>query len=203
MRTISTRRTTLAAALSTAALAAALALPAPARATQPALGPPAGELSGWLILGAGYGYGSGYHGGFGVGGRYRLSLVPEGLLQGANLQVRDTLELELGGDIVRYAYGYRSPPTSYDYAWWAIRPRAGVMWNFWLTPRLALYPKLDLGYEFGWFDGWDSSVGPHPSYAGLFLEPSVGLIYRLRDGATSLRVELGSEGLKLGLGLAF
>jgi hypothetical protein len=116
--------------------------------------------------------------------------------------VRDSLDLEFGADLVRYAYGYRVPPYAYDYVWWAFRPRAGLLWNFWLTPQLALYPKLDLGYEFGWFDGWNSAAGPRPGYAGLFLEPSVGLIYRLRS-ATSLRVELGSEGLKLGLGVAF
>jgi len=178
-------------------LAAALLAATPALA-QPA---PAGELSGWLILGAGYGYGAGYHDGFGVGGRYRVALVPEGLIQGRGT-VRDSLDFEAGADLVRYAYGYRSPSLNYDYTWWAFRPRAGLLWNFWLTPQLALYPKLDLGYEFGWFDGWNASAGPRPGYAGLFLEPSIGLIYRVRP-ATSLRVELGSEGLKLGVGVAF
>jgi len=188
-------------ALAAALLAAALLTAAPARAAQPARAAADGELSGFLVFGAGYGYGTGYHDGFGLGGRYRLSLIPEGLIQGRGT-VRDSLDLEFGADLIRYRYGYRSPGLAYDYTWWAFRPRAGLMWDFWLTPQLALYPKLDLGYEFGWFDGWDANAGPRPGYAGLFLEPSIGLIYRVRP-ATSLRVELGSEGLKLGIGVAF
>ncbi len=177
------------------------AAPAAARAATPAAQPP-GELSFLLIFGAGYGHDSGYDSGFGVGGRYRLSLAPQGILNENRGQVRDSLDLEFGGDLVNYHYRYRTPPYDYGYSWWAIRPRAGLMWNFWLTPQLALYPKLDLGYEFGWFDGWNDAAGSHPSYAGLFLEPSVGLIWRFRP-ATSLRVELGSEGAKIGLGFVY
>jgi hypothetical protein len=192
--------TTSALRLALAALAAlTLAAASPARAAPPAGAPrAAGELSGLLIFGAGYGYGAGYHDGFGIGGRYRMALVPEGLLAG-RAQVRDELDLEFGADLVRYDYGYRVAPFNYNYSWSAFRPRAGLMWDFWLSPQFALYPKLDLGYEFGWFDGWDPNAGPRPSYAGLFLEPSIGLIWRFRP-ATSLRLELGSEGLKLGLG---
>jgi hypothetical protein len=182
-------------------LLAALLAAAPAHAAEPPAARGGGnELSGLLILGAGYGYADGYQNGFGVGGRFRTPLLPQGLIQGG--QVRDSIDLEAGADLVRYAYGYRSAVYNYDYVFWAFRPRAGLMWDFWLTPQLALYPKLDLGYEFGWFDGWNSTVGTHPTYAGLFLEPSIGLIYRLRS-STSLRLELGSEGLKLGVGVAF
>jgi len=179
----------------------ALLLPStPAQAAGPARGG-SDELTGWLILGAGYGYHSGYQSGFGLGGRYRLALA-DGVLRDNASHVRDTFDLEFGGDVVRYAYGYRVAPYHYDYTWWTVRPRVGVMWNFWITPRLALYPKLDLGYELGWFDGWNSSYGGHPGYGGLFLEPTIGLIYRFRP-ATSLRVELGSEGAKIGLGFAY
>jgi hypothetical protein len=187
-----------------AALVCATLAPTPAAAKAPPAAPAPtrsdGELTGWLILGEGIGYGSGYQFGFGVGGRYRFSLVPEGLIQ--HPRVRDTVDLEFGGDLVRYAYGYNSTFYNYDYTWWALRPRVGAMWNFWLTPRFALYPKLDLGYEFGWMSGWNSAAGPSPTYSGFFVEPSVGLIYQLRNGA-DLRAELGSEGLKLGLGFTF
>lgn len=177
------------------------AAPAAVRAAPPASQPP-GELSVLLVFGAGYGYDSGYDSGFGLGGRYRLSVAPQGILNENRGQVRDSIDLEFGGDLVNYRYHYGAPPPDdFGYSWWAIRPRAGLLWNFWLTPQLALYPKLDLGYEFGWFDGWNGAAGSHPSYAGLFLEPSVGLIWRFRP-STSLRVELGSEGLKLGLGFA-
>lgn len=190
--------------LSTLALAALLAA-SPARAARPAeqVQHPAGggELAGWLILGAGYGYHDGYQNGFGIGGRYRTSLVPEGLIGPNSSRIRDTVDLEFGADLVRYTYRYSVPGTTYDYSWTAFRPRVGAMWNFWFTPQLALYPKIDLGYQFGWFDGWNAP-GPHPSWSGLFLEPSIGMIWRFRP-ATSLRVEAGSEGLKLGLGFAY
>ncbi len=186
--------------VSTLALAALLAA-APARAAQPAPRAAPGELTGWLILGAGYGYHDGYDSGFGVGGRYRMPLAPQGLLGPNQSNIRDTVDLEFGADLVRYAYHYGGVGGPYDYSWTAFRPRAGVMWNFWVSPQVALYPKLDLGYQFGWFDGWDAPGG-HPSWSGFFLEPSLGLIWRFRP-ATSLRVEAGSEGLKLGLGFAF
>lgn len=185
--------------ISTLALAALLAAP-PARAAEG--GRHGGdELTGWLILGAGYGYHEGYESGFGIGGRYRTSLVPGGVLRPNQSNLRDSIDLEVGADLVRYSYHYRVAPYDYSYTWTAFRPRAGVMWDFWLTPQLALYPKLDLGYQFGWFDGWDYP-GPHPGWSGLFLEPSIGMIWRFKP-ATSLRAELGSEGLKLGLGFAF
>jgi hypothetical protein len=188
-------------------LLAALAAPAAALATQPAPAPgPAGgrgrdELSFLLILDAGYGHGGDYESGFGLGGRYRLSLAPQGVIRPGSSSVRDSIDLEFGGDLVRYDYHYHTAPYDYHYAWWALRPRLGVMWDFWINPQLALYPKLDLGYEFGWFDGWEPAAGSHPHYDGLFLEPAIGLIWRFRP-ATSLRVELGTQGLKLGLGFA-
>jgi hypothetical protein len=189
-------RTFIAASTLVALLAAA-----PAQAAQPAHGSP-GELTGWLILGAGYGYHDGYDNGFGLGGRYRTALVPEGVLRTNASSIRDSIDLEFGADLVRYDYSYRVAPYNYGYSWTALRPRVGAMWDFWFTPQLAVYPKLDLGYQFGWFNGWDQNAGPHPGWSGLFLEPSLGLIWKFRP-ATSLRVEAGSEGLKLGLGFAY
>lgn len=183
-----------------ATLLAGLLVAAPAHAAEPARHT-AGELTGWLILGAGYGYHDGYDNGFGLGVRYRMPLLPGGILRPNASGIRDTFDLEFGADLVRYAYRYRVAPFDYAYSWTAFRPRAGVMWNFWFNQQLALYPKLDLGYQFGWFDGWDSTASS-PSWSGLFLEPSIGLIWRFRP-ATSLRLEAGSEGLKVGLGLAF
>lgn len=185
--------------LTTIALASLLSA-SPAAGAEPARRVGGDELTGWLILGAGYGYHDGYQSGFGVGGRYRTSLAPQGLLGPNASRIRDSVDLEFGADLVRYAYRYNVAP-AYDYSWTAFRPRAGVMWNLWFSPQVALYPKLDLGYQFGWFDGWDAP-GSRPSWSGVFLEPSIGLIWRFRP-TTSLRAEAGSEGLKLGLGFAF
>ena len=185
-----------------AALLSGLLASAPAHAAQPARAPATGELTGWLILGAGVGYHDGYDSGFGIGGRYRMPLVTEGVIRPNASGIRDTVDLEFGADLVRYDYSYRVAPYDYGYTWTAFRPRVGVMWNFWFSPQFALYPKLDLGYQFGWFSGWNNAVGPSPGWSGAFLEPSIGMIWRFRP-ATSLRVEAGSEGLKVGLGFAF
>jgi len=189
--------------LSTLALAALLSA-APAQAARPAEAAaraPVGyeELTFWGILGAGYGYHDGYESGFGVGGRYRMALVPEGFIRPNASRIRDSFDLEFGADLTWYTY-YVPAPVNDRYTWTAFRPRAGVMWDVWFTPQLAIYPKIDLGYQFGWFSGYPG--GSHPSWSGIFMEPSIGLIWRFRP-ATSLRVEAGSEGLKLGVGLAF
>lgn len=184
--------------LSTLALAALLAAaPAPA-AAKPA---GTGELTPLLILGAGGGYHSGFDSGWGFGIRYKMPLAPKGVIGPNASNIRDEVDLEFGGDLVRYQYGYNVPPDQFHYSWTSIRPRVGVMWEFWFTPEIALYPKLDLGYEFGWFDGWDAPGDP-PGWNGLFLEPSIGFIWQFKP-TTSLRVEAGSEGLKLGVGFAF
>jgi hypothetical protein len=135
--------------------------------------------------------------GIGVGGRAMLPLAPQGILQ--HPRIKDELTLELGADLVHYSdrVGY---PYYVDYSWNGFLPVVGATWNFWFTPDLALYPKLDVGYWFGWYRGWDDRYG-RSSYGGAFLQGAVGLIYRLQ--AVSLRVELGSGLLRLGAGFAF
>jgi len=185
--------------LSTLALAACLAA-SPALAAEKAAAAAQGELTPLLILGAGNNYHDGYDSGWGVGVRYKTALVPRGVIGPNASSIRDEVDLEFGGDLVNYDYRYNVPPFDYRYSWTAIRPRVGVMWEFWFTPQIALYPKLDLGYEFGWFNGWDAPGSP-PAWNGLFLEPALGFIWQFR-ATTSLRVEAGTEGLKLGVGFA-
>ena len=174
----------------------ALLAAAPARAAEGAAA--RGELTPLLILGAGTGYHDGYDSGWGVGVRYRMPLAPRGVVGPNASNIRDQVDLEFGADLVSYDYHVTVPP--YDhYGWTALRPRVGALWVFWFTPQVALYPKLDLGYQLGWFHGW--AGGPSPAWNGLFLEPSLGFIWQFRP-ATSLRLEAGSEGLKVGLGFA-
>jgi hypothetical protein len=186
--------------LSTLALAAMLAA-APAQAANQAPATATGELTPLLILGAGAGYHDGYDSGWGVGLRYKMPLAPRGVIGPNASNIRDEIDLEFGADLVTYAYRYNTPPYDYRYSWTALRPRVGVMWEFWFTPQIALYPKLDLGYQIGWYSGWDAANSP-PAWNGLFLEPSLGFIWQFKP-TTSLRIEAGSEGLKVGVGFAF
>ena len=119
---------------------------APAQAKQYAAGPTgATSLSFALDLDPGpYGWGLGF--------RVGLPIAPNGVIHGA--KVRDEFQLEVGGDYLHYeaSTGW---PNDYHYSWNGIVGVAGLQWNFWLVPQLALYPKIDLGFSSGWYTGID------------------------------------------------
>ncbi len=194
---------TLFAAILLLAASSALAAPrsaAPSSAPAPRSG--SNSLSGWLVLDPGP------FDGVGVGGRVGIPLAPQGVLH--NPRVRDDITLEVGADFVHYSldfgyYDYYGYYYNGNYSWNGILAVGGVAWNFWFTPQLALYPKVDLGYFFGWYSGWNDAWGyggyGRASYGGLFLQGAAGLIYRFQT--VSLRVELGSGLLRAGVGMSF
>ena len=138
--------------------------------------------------------------GAGAGFRVAVPIAPQGLL---HARIRDELVLELGMDYVHYAAHLGWPYGAYDYSWNGLLAVGGVAWNFWLTPQLALYPKLDLGWWFGWYDHYNGAYGPYyHSFDGIFAQVAGGLIYRL-PSRVDLRVELGSGLLRLGIGIPF
>ena len=77
----------------------------------------------------------------------------------------------------------------------------GGMWNLWLMDNFAIYPKIELGYAFGWLSGWNVP-GPTPTYGGFFWDAAAGALYRVNNTVT-LRAEAGYAGLKLGAGWLF
>ncbi len=187
-----TLRMTLAALAALALAAPAAAQQRPVRKTAP--GPGGQMLSVWAVLDAGP------VDGIGIGGRVMFPLVPEGLLH--HPRIRDELTLEVGADFVHYEDRVGFYPTYVDYSWNGFLAVAGGTWNFWLTPDLAVYPKIDLGWWFGWYSGWDDRYGyGRGSFDGLFLQGAVGVVYRLRT--VSLRAEAGSGLLRLGVGFAY
>jgi hypothetical protein len=188
---------TLAATVTVLALAATPAAAASAvmstRSSAP--GPGDRSLSIWAVVDPGP------YDGLGVGARYTLPIVPEGVLHSPS--VRDELTLELGADFVRYSDRVGFPPGPFvDYSWNGFLAVAGGAWNFWFTPRFAAYPKLD----FGWWYGWYSPSSPAPgfrraSFDGLFLQGALGVIYRF--DRVALRVEGGSGLVRAGVGIPF
>jgi hypothetical protein len=185
-------------ALVALALAPALAPAQEQGGTQP-LRAGTENLSGWLVLDPGS------PAGIGLGARFMIPLVPEGLLAGQGLRVREELALEVGADFLHWSYDWRY----YDYGGlrWvndsysvnALEVVGGVMWNWWLTPRFALYPKLDLGYRIAWISGWNDTWGNHESYSDLFVNGALGAIFKLRKVA--VRIEAGNHSLRLGVGV--
>jgi hypothetical protein len=181
--------------LATAALAAAILTATPALAAPPpAAATGSKSVVGWGILGWGSAVG--------VGATFQLPLVPQGLIHDPGFRLRDSLDLDLGIDYLSYWNHYYTGPYYYDVS--EVNLHAGVIWNFWLTPTLAVYPKVGLGYSIatytyspGWNPGWN-----HGSYGGLYPELAVGGQLRL-SGALTVRSELGWSGLKVGLGFDF
>jgi hypothetical protein len=211
MRTLTVTASLLALSLAVPATAALAqtAAPAPEAAPPPALntsaptgaptavtGGAAPSLTGpsiWGIL---------PWGGFGVGGRFMIPLGIRPLL--VNTPVRDSFALDVGADLLHWSYDFGlAGAGGFNYSWTEVLPVAGLMWNIWLNDRFAFYPKVELGYAFGWFSGWDGMNGvSQPAYGGFFWDGAVGAMYKLPAGVT-LRAEAGYAGLKLGAGWLF
>jgi hypothetical protein len=136
-------------------------------------------------------------GGLGVGARFMMPLGVRPLLVNTNL--RDSFALEFGADLLHWSYSY--PGLGFSYSWTEVLPVAGVMWNIWVNDRFAFYPKVELGYAFGWYSNLGSSSAVN-SYGGVWADGAVGALYNVGGGLT-LRAEAGSSGLKLGAGWLF
>jgi hypothetical protein len=187
-------RTLLLAALLLAASPAAAAPERPAATHSTAPGRGAHALSLWGVLDPGRADGVGF------GARFTLPIEPNGVL--AHPRVKDEFTLELGMDFVHYEDRVGVPGFfEVDYTWNGFLLVAGGTWNFWFTPRFAVYPKLDVGYLFGWYSDEDFGPVGRRDFDGVFLQGAAGLIYRF--DTLSLRLELGSELVRLGVGFRF
>jgi len=191
----------------TAARAGAMTDPAAAPAGQSA--PPTAYSSGSTSAAWGNGGAPAMHGpsvwgilpwgGVGVGGRFMLPLNFPPLLR--NTQFRDNFALEFGADLLHWNYNFGFAGFGYSYSWTEVLPVVGAMWNIWVNDRFAFYPKLEIGYAFGWFSDLGNNMA-QASYGGVFADGAVGALYNLSGGLT-LRAEVGYAGLKLGAGWLF
>jgi hypothetical protein len=181
--------------LSAVALSLALAA-APAQAKQAGAGPTGAGPTGATTLSFALDLDPA-PGGWGFGGRVGFPIAPNGILHSP--KVRDEFQLEVGGDYLHYEQHAGFAPYDFHYSWSGIVGVAGLQWNFWLVPQLALYPKVDLGFSTGWYSGWDSYYGyDQHHYGGLFAQLAAGLIWRLQP--LDVRLELGTELVRLGVG---
>lgn len=169
-------------------LAAAPALAAPrGGATMEGVG------SVFLLLDHGYDAGAGY----GVGARYQKLLVPEGVLRAQG--IRDEIGLEFGFDFIHYSWHYAG------YGGWSyteFAPLVGGTWNVWLNDKVAIYPKIDLGYRIGTWDVPNDYPYGHPhGYGGFTVEGAVGAVIRV--DRLLVRAEAGTAAFRLGLAVSF
>ena len=135
--------------------------------------------------------------GIGVGARFMFPLGIKPLI--TNSSVHDSFAIEGGADYLHWSYGLAG---FNDYSWNAIVPVVGIMWNIWINENFAAYPKVELGWAFGWVSLPNGYSGTYSSHSGIYPDFAAGVLYRLNNGIT-LRGEIGYAGLKLGAGWLF
>lgn len=152
------------------------------------------DVSAFVALGYGYSYTTG----FGVGGRYQFSVVPEGFIKSP--KVHDELGIEAGLDYFHLGWSANYGTGNYSWSYNEFTPVVGVVWNVWLNDKIAVYPKIDLGYHIGSisasFNG-QSVDTTGVSFGALYFQGTGGIVYRLSD-AFALRAEAGWSSLRLG-----
>jgi len=143
----------------------------------------------------GYGY-SGLGSAPGVGLRYQKTLVTGVSLHGP--KVHDDIGFEGGFDFVHYSWQLPGFP-QYNWSYNEVSVLAGVVWNFWIGDKLALYPKVELAYGFGSSSSFEGVAAP--SYGGLWFQGAGGVAYKF--GPIALRGEAGWRAVRLGAGYSF
>jgi hypothetical protein len=143
----------------------------------------------------GYGY-SGLGSAPGVGARYQMTLIKDVGRYGG--KVHDDIGIEGGVDFVHYSWSLPGYP-QYSWSYNEVSVLAGVVWNFWIGDKLALYPKVELAYGIGSASTQNGIAAP--SYGGLWFQGAAGAAYKL--GPIALRAEAGWRALRLGAGYSF
>jgi hypothetical protein len=140
-------------------------------------------------------------GGYGIGARYMIPLPITQLL--TRTKFHDYWALEFGADIMHFNYDYGVVGAQgFSYSWTEIVPVVGMMWQFWINDSFAVYPKVELGYAFGWYSDTNGASGGLSGGNHLFPDGTAGLLYKLGNGIT-LRAEAGYLGGKAGLAWLF
>ena len=80
------------------------------------------------------------------------------LLANTGASIRDNWDLEFGANLLHWSYNFGAPGNYVQLQLDRGVPVVGVMWNLWFTRNFALYPKLELGYAFGWFSDWNTEA---------------------------------------------
>ncbi len=185
-----------------AMLGASPAFAAPPRAAGGSGGSGGSGLDGNVTVLGILGYSYYFANAYGLGIRYQKTLAPNLL----RAQIRDDLALEGGLDLTYSSWtSYWDYPYTVTGTYTAVSPVVGLVWNFWLNDKIAIYPKMDLGWEFGSVK-WDST-NPYwnstlywssHAYGGAYLDLAGGLAIKLER--VSLRLQAGIHGLYAGVG---
>jgi len=153
------------------------------------------QVSAWGIYSYRYSWG-----GYGLGARYQKTVLPQGLLN--NPAIREDIGIEGGIDFVHYSWDHGYFASNYNFSYNEFSFVVAPVWNFWLTPQIAVYPKLDIGIGFGSVSTPSGYGGPDAwDTGGLIFQGAVGAVYKLDKLA--LRLELGSAYIRAGVAMNF
>jgi hypothetical protein len=169
--------------------------PAPDQITAPMNG---STMQGALSAFGGLGYGWGLGVGYGVGARFQYDFLPKGVLHLPGGK-HDEMGIEAGVDYFHVSYDYF---TGYSETYNEVTPVVGWVWNFWLTDKLAVYPKVDVGYRIGSYSYSDApghTTTAHSDVFPIYFQGAAGVVYRV--GPVALRAEAGWEALRVGVGI--
>jgi len=139
-------------------------------------------------------------GGYGAGARYMIPVPITQIL--TRTRFRDYWAVEFGADILRINYDYGLGTGAYSYSWTEVVPVVGMMWQVWFNENFAAYPKVELGYAFGWYS---DTQGNNTGLSGgnhFYPGGTVGILYKVGNGIT-LRAEGGNIGVKGGISWLF
>ena len=139
-------------------------------------------------------------GGYGIGARYMIPVPITQIL--TRTRFRDYWALEFGADLLHFNYDYAFGTSAYSYSWTEIIPVVGMMWQFWINDSFAVYPKVELGYAFGWYSDTNGTMGSLQGGNHFFPDGTAGLLYKIGNGLT-LRAEAGYVGGKGGIAWLF
>jgi len=186
--------------------------PAAGPVTQPPPGDEAGSAPPFLrdpkatVQGMGsvfgmLGYGYGFDSGYGVGARFQL-VVASKLID--HKKIHDELGIEFGIDYLQSTYDYSFAGYSVEWTYREITPVVGIDWMFWLSNRVALYPKVDLGYHItSWsVDSDTGSSASHADVSSFYFQGAGGVVFRATP-SLALRAEGGWRALRVGVGFNF
>lgn len=140
-------------------------------------------------------------GGYGLGARYMLPLPITQLL--TRTKFRDYWSLEFGADLLHWNYDYGVVGAQgFNYSWTEVVPVVGMMWQVWFTENFAAYPKIEMGYAFGWYSDTNGTTTGLSGGNHFFPSGTAGVLYKVGNGIT-LRAEAGYVGGKAGLAWLF
>jgi hypothetical protein len=131
--------------------------------------------------------------GVGLGVRYMLPVGLPAIIHHA--RIKDAWAVEFGADVLYLPY---SATGFNDYHETHVLPLGGLMWNVWLTPQFAVYPKAEAGFSIR----AASSTAGAPPHSGVYIAGAAGLLYQISSTVT-LRAEFGTSGARIGAGFFF